>query len=181
VAGISQVIVLAEDERHQRFVRRYLYRLDLQRVTRFEPLPSGKGCGEQWVRERYADSVRGFRQRHANTALIVVIDADSGDMNRRVSRLENSLTSGKVLPRTAEEKIVHLIPKRNIERWILNLNGRSVNEETDYRHAPEVDDLIDSAAQTLFEWSRTNAPTAAFCVPSLRAAIPEIKRLEFRQ
>jgi hypothetical protein len=179
VARISQVIVLAEDERHQRFVRRYLYRLDLQRVTRFEPLPSGKGCGEQWVRERYADSVRGFRQRHAKTALIVVIDADSGDMNRRVSQFGNSLSSCQLLPRTAEEKIVHLIPKRNIETWILNLNGERVDEETDFRREPGVDDAIDSAAQTLFGWSRPHTVIPQHCVPSLRSAIPEIARLEY--
>jgi hypothetical protein len=176
---ISQVIVLAEDERHQRFVRRYLYRLDLQRVTRFEPLPSGRGSGEQWVRERYADSVKGFRQRRASTALIVVIDADRGDTNRRIGQLENSLSNAQLSFRTAEERIVHLIPKRNVETWVLNLNGSSVDEETDYRHAPGVDDLIDSAAQTLFEWSRPNAVIPQECVPSLRSAIPEIMRLEY--
>ena len=180
MSRVSQIIGLAEDERHQRFVRRYLYRLDLQRVTRFEPLPSGKGCGEKWVRERYAESVRGLRKRHAHTVLIVVIDADTGDTNRRLRQLEGALSSKRMLPRSAEEKIIHLIPKRNIETWILNLNGNQADEETDFRHAPGIDERIEFAAQTFFEWTRPNAPIPAFCVPSLRIAIPEIGRLEYR-
>lgn len=48
----SQVIVLAEDAMHQRFVLRYLERLGhSNHDVRFEPLPAGRGCGEQWVRE----------------------------------------------------------------------------------------------------------------------------------
>jgi hypothetical protein len=181
VARISQVIVLAEDTRHQRLIYRYLDRFSLQRVTRFEPPPSGRGCGEQWVRERYANSVRAFRKRHADTALIVVIDAHAGDMNRRVRQLESALSGAQLSVRIAEEKIVHLIPRRNVETWILNLKGDRVDEETDFRRAPEIDDLIDAAAQTLFEWTRPNTAIPPHCVPSLRAAIPEIKRLESAQ
>jgi hypothetical protein len=180
VARVSQVIVLAEDERQQRLIYRYLDRFKLQRVTRFEPPPSGRGSGEQWVRERYPDSVRAFRRRHADTALIVMIDADTGDVSRRTRQLESALSGGGLSPRTAEEKIVHLIPKRSIETWILNLSGQPVQEETDFRHAPRADDLIVSAAQTLFEWTRPNVAIPAFCVPSLQFAIPEITRLEYR-
>ncbi len=180
MARVSQIIVLAEDKRHQRLIYRYLDRLKLQSVTRFEPLPSGRGCGEQWVRERYADSVRAFRKRHADTALIVIIDADTGDLNRRTRQFESALSGAELSARTAEEKIVHLIPKRNIETWILNLNGQPVDEETDFRHGSGIDDLIDSAAHTFFEWTRPNAAILEFCVYSLRLAIPEIRRLEYR-
>lgn len=122
MARVSQVIVLAEDQRHQRLIYRYLHRLSLQNVTRFEPLPSGRGCGEQWVRERYANLVRAFRKRQANTALIVMIDADTRDLNWRVRQLENALAGAELSPRTAQEKIVHLIPRRNIETWIFSIS-----------------------------------------------------------
>ena len=60
----SQVIVLAEDQRHQRFVRRYVERLGYTiHDVRFESLPAGRGCGEQWVREHYTAAVKAYRWR----------------------------------------------------------------------------------------------------------------------
>jgi len=184
VARISQVVVLAEDERHQRLIYRYLQRLNYSlRDIRFEPLPSGRGCGEQWVRERYANSVRAYRARsaHANTALIVAIDADTGNLFRRMRQLENSLSGGELPPRSTEERIVHLIPRRNIETWILNLNGSPVDEETDFRHAPGIDGQVVTAALALYLWARPGAVIPQHSVPSLRRAIPEIRRLELAQ
>jgi hypothetical protein len=109
-----------------------------------------------------------------------MIDADAGDVSRRFRQLRDGLTQEGLERRSPEERIVHLIPRRNIETWILNLNDNPVDEETDFHHAPGVDDLIDSAAQTLFEWTRPNAVIPSFCLPSLRFAIPEIRRLEYR-
>jgi hypothetical protein len=86
VSKPSRVIVLAQDRPHQRFVQRYLERLGYSRhEIRFRDLPAGRGCGEQWVRERYADSVGAYRERlaRAQTALIVAIDANGGDIQRR--------------------------------------------------------------------------------------------------
>jgi hypothetical protein len=108
---------------------------------------------------------------------VVIIDADLGDLDRRLRQLQSGLARAHLEPRTSEEKIVHLIPKRNIETWILNLNGSEIDEETDYRHQ-RVDDLILPAARSMFEWTRRNALVPPHCVPSLRSAIPEIARLE---
>lgn len=112
---------------------------------------------------------------------MVAIDADAGDINKRVGQLIGALAGVELPPRTSDEKIVHLIPRRNIETWILNLNGNSVDEEADFRHAPAVDDQIGTAAQTFFDWTRPNAVPPPHCVPSLDAAIPEMRRLEFDQ
>lgn len=79
----SEVVILAEDERHRNFVQHYLkgrgFRND---ALRFEPLPVGRGCGEQWVRERYANAVKAYRQRaaRAKSALVVAIDADVNEV-----------------------------------------------------------------------------------------------------
>jgi hypothetical protein len=132
------------------------------------------------VRERYAKTVGAYRSRasRAETALIVAIDADTGDSDRRLRQLQEALVQAELAPRTHQERIVHLIPKWNIETWILNLNGRNVDEDTDYRREQRMDEQIANAASTFFDWSRPNATPPAQCVPSLLSAIPEVRRLE---
>ena len=177
----SQVIVLAEDGRHEGFVRRYLYRLGYSRHDiRFEPLPSGRGCGEQWVRARYAAEVKEYRARSAcaKTALVVAVDADTGDVNRRLFQLSDALIQAQLASRAGGELIAHLIPKRSIETWILCLNDRHVDEDTDYSQEAGIDRQIPSAAIAFFEWSRANVTPPGHCIPSLRLAIPEVRRLE---
>jgi hypothetical protein len=147
---------------------------------RVEPLPGGRGSGEQWVRERYAMAVKAHRQRsaRAKTALIVAIDADTGDVGRCLRQLREALEHAELPPRAAGEVIVHLIPKRNVETWVLCLTGRTVDEDTDYRAEAGVDGMIATAALTLFDWSRVNVAPPAHCVASLVAALPELRRIE---
>ena len=181
MAKPSRVVVLVEDERHRQFVRRYLYRLNyLLHDIRFEPLPNGRGCGEQWVREKYANAVAAYRARQARaeTALVVAIDSDRGDLNRRMQQLQEALTEKGLPPREAGERIAHFIPRRNIETWVLCLNGRAVDEETDYRREPLAAEEISSAAQVFYAWTRPQARPPQHCVPSLFTAIPEAQRLE---
>jgi hypothetical protein len=108
---------------------------------------------------------------------VVAIDADAGDVARRTRQFEESLIAERMSLRAVGERIVHLIPKRNIETWILNLNGHLVDEETDYSRQAGVDDLIAPAAQTLYEWTRPNAVIPPHCVPSLRLAAGELRRI----
>jgi hypothetical protein len=102
------------------------------------------------VRTRYAPAVKAYRARaaRAQTSLVVAIDADTEDVARRTRQLEDSLAAEELSSRSNTERIVHLIPKRNIETWILNLNGNPVDEETDFRRAPGIESQIGSAAQT---------------------------------
>ncbi|HWZ42072.1 MAG TPA: hypothetical protein VNW97_01275 [Candidatus Saccharimonadales bacterium] len=177
----SRIIVLAEDQPHQRFVRHYLMRLGYKNhEIQNEDLPSGRGCGEQWVRTRYAKNVLAFRKRavRVETALVVVIDADNNDVDKRVQQFRQALIESGLEPRSNNEKITHLIPKRSIETWILCLTGAAVNEDTDYSHQHQLEQQIKPASEKLFEWSRPNAGVPAHCVPSLRSAIPEVRRLE---
>lgn len=175
------MVVLAEDCRHQRFVHRYLERLGYgHHDIRFLPLASGRGCGEQWVRRRYVQAVQAYRQRsaRARSALIVTIDADSGDVPWRLQQLLDALGEAGLTPRTANESIVHLIPKRNIETWVLCLCGRNVDEDTDHRGESGIDQQIVAAAGEFYQWSRPNVEPPPRCVPSLLSAIPEVRRLE---
>ena len=175
----SQVVVLVEDQPQQQFVRRYLYKMGYTaRDIRFRPLPSGRGAGEQSVRQRYATEVQAFRQRHAATALVVAIDADTGEVSERARQLRAELDRAGVPARADDEAIAHLIPRRNIETWILCLSGRAVDEETDYSRDGGVHELIPAAAAAFREWSRPSGAVPSTCVESLRAAIPEARRLE---
>jgi hypothetical protein len=176
----SQIVVLVEDQRQQRFVRRYLARKGIAgSAIRQVALPAGKGAGEQYVRERYADEVKAFRQRNtkAVTWLVVALDADVLEVAARSTQLANELTDRGFTNRSDHEAIVHLIPKRNIETWILCLTGQVVDEETDYRHDARIDGALPAASTELFAWCRPNAIPEAHCIPSLRTTIPELRRL----
>jgi hypothetical protein len=146
---------------------------------KFESLPSGRGCGEQWVRKHYATQVAAYRSRssRAQTALIVAIDANGGDVERRLRQFQDALAKADLPPRSDGETIIHLIPRKNIETWVLCLNGIVVNEFDDYTRERDMDQQFQRAAATLFDWSRPNAVPALNCVPSLHAAISELRRL----
>lgn len=177
----SLVIVLAEDARHQGLIRKYLYRCGYEpHNIRMEALPSGRGCGEQWVRERYLEQVKAFRRRAASaaTALIVAIDADTRKVSDRIRQLQRALSEAQETPRTDREAIVHLIPKRNVETWVLCLSGSLVDEETDYKGDDDVPRRITAAAANLFALARGTAVPPQSSIPSLRQAIPEIRRLD---
>jgi hypothetical protein len=176
----SQIVVLVEDQRHQRFVRKYLARRGFEgSAIRQIALPAGKGSGEQYVREKYAYEVDAFRKRNmrATTWMVIAIDADALEVTTRARQLEEKLAERGLPGRADDEAIIHLIPKRNIETWILYLTGAAVNEETDYRHDARIDAGLPAASIELFARSRPNAAPEAGCIPSLCAAISETRRL----
>lgn len=189
MSNLAKVIVLAEDEQHQRLICQYLYRLPAhvaggrefqQHDIRTLIAPGGRGSAEQWVRTKYPAEVKEYRRRSARQwlALIVAIDADAGPVDQRHRQLRQALQDAGLEIRGNDEAIVHLIPKRNVETWILCLNGEQVNEVIDYSRKEGVYKLIATSAATLFQWSRPNAAVPTHCVPSLEAAIPEMRRLE---
>ena len=172
-------VLLVEDQRHESLVRRYLERLRPGKYVFRSKKPSpGRGSGEQQVRERYAEEVRACRRSHARTCLIVVIDADSGTCLARENQLAERLLEMEEQPRSAGEPILHLIPKRNVETWLLCLAGHQVDEVGDYRYDPRLGrEAAKAAATALYDWTRKNAPLPGHCVESLSAALPEFGRL----
>lgn len=185
--GRVSIILLIEDERHQRFLYRYLQKRGFSRdEIRPKIAPGGGGSAEQWVRERYAKEVKECRTRAAQTLLVVMLDADISTVAKRQHQLDRSLDEERLHRRSSKEPIAHLIPKRNIETWILCLNnkqfkGHPINEQEDYKpHSKtlKVDEQIKPAAEEFFNWSRPNADVPERCVDSIRLAILEVRKIE---
>jgi hypothetical protein len=180
MAKPSEVIILAEDERQQRFARKFLQRAGLENhQMRFTPVPAGHGSGEQWVRKNYVKEVAAYRSRatRARSALLVFIDADQMSVANRAQQLSQELANAGLGPRTNAEAIGKLIPKRNIETWVLCLAGEIVDEATDYRNNCNFDGLVRNAADAFYLATRMNAPIPNACVQSLRVGVDECKRL----
>jgi len=146
---------------------------------RIEISHSGEGSAEQWVRERFAVEVEACRSRHAETRLVVLIDADTRTVQERIAQLDTALREAGAPPIPVDtEQIARLVPKRNIETWILCLNEEVVNEDTDYKRTRENwTELIRTAVGTLHVWSRPRAAVPPFCVESLQIGILELQKL----
>jgi hypothetical protein len=183
MAKPSEVIVLVEDNRQQQIIRRYLRRVGLDtHAMRFE-LPSS-GSGEQWVRERFLVEVAAYRNRRtrAETKLIIIIDADNLTLAERLAQLDQKLRDAASELISAGEQVAKLIPRRNIETWILCLNAAEVDEDTDYKRTRHNwSDLIPPATEALYAWSRPNARVPDHCIPSLQHGLGELRRLDFSE
>jgi hypothetical protein len=178
---IANIVLLVEDRNHENLLRRYLQqRGHNSRNIRVQRIIGGQGSGEQFVREKYASEVRAIRSQVTRTkaCLIAMVDADSGLVEDRRRQIERALRDAEEPARGDLEPILNLVPRRNVETWILCLNSLPVDEQLDYRHDPRVSaDSIKLAASTLFSWTRPNAEIPNTCVPSLRDCLPEFNRI----
>jgi len=122
---------LVEDRDHEQLIRGLLDRRQLSRAVRFEPYPPGRGSAEQRVREHFPEFVRELRTRRNQQTLwgLVVLDGDvEGASKRRaglVAALEPTLS--------IEDRVILLIPTRNVQTWAWCLLGNTVNEQDDYK------------------------------------------------
>jgi hypothetical protein len=176
------VVVVLEDARHQMLAHRYLKKCGVgDREMRIHRSPSGEGNAEGWVRKTFVKEVSVCRSRQAKSALLVVIDADNYAVRERCRQLDQALEDGgKQRLDIEREQIARLVPKRNVETWILCLNEQPVNEEVDYKRTRDGwNDLIPRAAETLFLWVRQPDGPPVPCIDSLRSGVTELNRLQF--
>lgn len=184
----SWVYVLVEDQRQKQLIYRYLaiVGINLRQVT-IEVSPSGQGSAEQWVRENFARQARKCRARNvrAATGMFVMLDADTTTVQERREILDEALVSAGQSPIDENrDPIARLIPKRNVETWILYLGLRGVaspplEEEQDYKRSKTPEEwstLIPLAAETLFAWTGQTATLPENLLDSLRHGIREIPR-----
>ena len=133
VSRTVQLTLLCEDRQQEAFLRRFFARMGWKGRMRVEKSPSGRGSGEQWVRERFPRELEGFRRSHVARALVAMIDADSATVSERINGFECACKAMDVEPRRSEERVALFIPRRNIETWIAYLEGSNVSEEASLR------------------------------------------------
>ena len=183
----TAVILLCEDYRQSSLILKYLKKCGIQRDIRPHLSPKGAGSAEQWVVQQYPIEVNAYRLAKARkqTWLIVVLDADTGTVSRRIAQLDAGMAQAEDLRlrqvNPAQEAIGRLIARRNIETWILALTGETVNETSDYKHKRSSEEwvtLIPPASARLYEWTRVNAALPDPLIASLRRGVHELRRLE---
>lgn len=83
-------------------------------------------------------------------------------------------------PPTPNERIIHLIPKRNIETWVLCLTGEDVDEQSDYKQTKTIThQKVRVAARRLASLYSYHEWLASIkCLPSLLKAWGELERLD---
>ena len=173
----AKVIILCEDCAHANFIHHHLKKRGFDYRQWRTILPKEAGSGKQFVLESYATQVKAYRSQasHLSVALLTIIDADTRTVEQIHDRLKERLQKADIEQRQADERITVLVPKRNIETWIVYLLGSTVNEETNYkehrlakgRRAPK------RAGITLAR--QLGQEPGADCPQSLQAAWSELK------
>jgi hypothetical protein len=179
----SRIILLCEDEAHQRLAVAYMNRCGIHRRDVIDVVASRQKQGGNvgWVLDEFSRQLQACRQRHkakANTLLVVVVDADTYTVDERRREFNDRLKQARQDELRADDPVALLVPRRHVETWIRSLLGRSVTEDEDCKGSskPSKED-IRQAADTLHEWARENATPGATCVPSLSAAFPEWRKI----
>lgn len=176
-------VVLSEDKRTERFFRRLLTDLGFERRRfRFETAPARRGAAEAWVAERYPNEVKVLRSKiyQDGLRLVAVRDGDEVGLVRRKHQLDKTLRNSGLDERQDDEGIATPVPTRNIETWLLALNGvDSLDETEDYKHRFEEQhrhgnaerDALRAAAAA---WQEIRPPA----LPSLLDGKTEMERLD---
>jgi hypothetical protein len=77
--------------------------------------------------------LKAHRRRHGNVLLIACIDQDRADCDR-VAEFEDACTQESVSIPTQSDRLLLLVPTRNIETWLYLIEqDAAVDESTDYK------------------------------------------------
>ncbi|MCF8345878.1 MAG: hypothetical protein K9G38_01595 [Bacteroidales bacterium] len=127
-----QIIILCEDRAHHHFIKGYCKAAGIpaRHIIMTYTCPPGQQSAEQWVRERFEQTLITFRSKHRQgrkICLIVMIDADRYTPEERKEQLQENLK------RKSGEPIGIFVPARNIQSWMAWLDGELSDEQTDYK------------------------------------------------
>ena len=176
VSGV-RITLLCEDAQTDSFVRRFLrHRSFRGRDIKTLPLPHGGRSGEQWVRERFPGELQATRGRQG-AYLIVVMDADHRSTQARRAQLDEECARQGVPVRNDSDRVLVIVPRRNIETWLAYLGGANVDERERYprlRRARECAPLADHLYRMCHEAQKLREPVPS----SLREACEEYRRLQ---
>lgn len=174
----AEFVILCEDAQHECFIRRYLRTLGFNhRQFRVRPYPAGSRSGEQWVRETYPVEVRALRRQanHTSASLIAVTDADTLSVEQRTKQLDDALHAAGITRRQGHERIVLVVPRRNIESWVHFAETQQIDETTDFKPRYR-DTKATSAADLAIDVCRPSADRSRV-PPSLASACLELQRV----
>ncbi len=143
--------IICEDTQQECFARKFLYGMGWnKRQLRVVKSPSGRGSGEQWVRETYVNELVSYRRSHVNYAFMAIVDGDTCGVQGRILQFDNKCIELEYPVRKAEDQVAIIVPTRNIETWIKFLEGNPVDETSSYHKLryeskckPAVDRLLD--------------------------------------
>jgi hypothetical protein len=180
----SLIILLCEDELHARLVRAYMKECGLEQQERYvRALVASRmqhGGNIDWVLRAFPGQLHACRQRQkkARTLLVVVADADKFTVEDRRRHLNDRLKEEGYEELKPEDPVVVLIPRYHVETWINALLGNAVAEGDDCKDWKKATkEEVRRAARTAYEWARPNATPGPTCLPSLRSALSEWRKL----
>ena len=172
-----QLVLLCEDRQQETFLRRFFTSMGWkghQLRPRLSPL--GKGSAEQFVREEFPKEIGAYRRNRnrVGCALVVMLDGDVGDVDARLTTLDEACNQASVAPRDNADRVAVFVPTWNIETWLAYLNGETVDENRkNYPRLPRERDCrshVDSLVKMCRE-GRLREPSP----PSLRSACQEYR------
>lgn len=128
-------LILCEDKLTQCFVRYFLKSQGINGRKIFPLKLPAATCGEEYVRKEFPRELENLRSKKYNSVVLVVaIDADALDYNKRKQQLVEACNLASVEAFSGKDKLLFFIPKRNIETWVKYFDGEIVDENTDYAH-----------------------------------------------
>lgn len=170
--GPTHIYVLVEDQAQQILIRRFLKLIQRDSAARYEPLPSGAGSGEQYVRKNLPSLLKKLQSSlgHRVSAIaIVMIDADGMTVTERKNQLQ--------LDHADSSRLAVLIPKRNVETWVGALLGTDLGEDLDYKSQFGDTAEIKQAAERLHRWIKFSELLSNSAPPSLIQSEVEWKKI----
>ena len=175
------VVILAEDVRHRKLLRKYLRRRGYShhKIRDCPWFPKFQTPCLSFVKVEYPLQVQALRDKahRVNAALLTMVDADEKTVEQRIEELDALLIADGKVRRANNENIAIVVARRNVETWLFFLADNEVDEETNYK--PRCASFKDGEIALNFAhllWPRSELPPD--CPPSLRHACEiELPRL----
>ena len=112
-------LVLCEDKQQSAFIGRFLKKKKMP--ADIEKAPHGKGSAAGYVLANYPKYLKKARKK--GLALIVMIDGDNLDADKRMRKLEDECQKRGVDGRGKAEPVAIFVPEADVEDWIHHLLG----------------------------------------------------------
>lgn len=172
----ATAVILCEDKQSQVVLWRYAKARGFQSIR---ALPLAGSCGSQYVRESYAREVRSRRVKHVAQVLLVHIDADQFTVQERHRELADQLKLNEVEPRTQDEPVALVVPRREMETWLHHYRGKEgIVETVAYpRFRGEEADAAKPTVDALVAMV-TGKQEPPKNLPAITEAVSELRRLE---